>query len=129
MWFAIDALLTAAANISKLLWGKNGAMAARRKPLRDSLNVSDSSVLRDREIRNRFEHFDSDLETYLQGGPKAMGVRNVGSLQALQLAHADMFQHYDPSSTEIAFGEHVISARQIIAEAQQILAHHPFPWA
>ena len=113
IWFAVDALLNAAANISKLLWSKGGASAKRRKPLRDSLNVSDSSVLRDRELRNHFEHFDHRLETYLQAGPTPLGIRNVGSLQALQLSHTDMFQHYDPVSGEIAFGDHVVLARHI----------------
>src|SRR6185295_10564085 len=57
---AIQAFLTATANISKLLWPSSQAdeTAERRgAELRKHLAVSDMSPLKDRTLRNHFEHF------------------------------------------------------------------------
>src|SRR5947209_2090962 len=68
-WYSVQALLVAVANVSKLLWPestnkrnsdkRNKEDAAR---LRKLLEVSDTSPLKSKRMRNRFEHFDEWLE-------------------------------------------------------------------
>lgn len=67
-WYSMQAFLSAVANISKLLWGSGATdqqrreAQERRRPLRESLNVSDDSPLKARAFRNHFDHFDERLE-------------------------------------------------------------------
>ena len=46
MFYALQNLLNAAANISKVIWGTEGKLAAERKPVRDSIGISDTSPLK-----------------------------------------------------------------------------------
>jgi hypothetical protein len=61
-WHAIQSLLTATANLSKLFWGQAGRKTDERKRLRDSLLVGDTSVLQPTRFRNHFDHFDERLD-------------------------------------------------------------------
>jgi hypothetical protein len=63
-WIAIQNILTAAANVSKALWGSKGKRAVERVPLRASLQIEDTSPLRDVVMRNHFEHYDERLDTW-----------------------------------------------------------------
>lgn len=52
VWFALQGLLVAAANISKMLWGSGGEKAQERVALRSHLAVQDGSVLESPSLRN-----------------------------------------------------------------------------
>jgi hypothetical protein len=56
VFYALQNLLNAGANISKALWGQGGKLADQRKPLRDSIGIDDTSPLREVTMRNNFEH-------------------------------------------------------------------------
>lgn len=58
-------LLVAAANISKLLWGTKAVIEKRRAGLRDKLGIDDTFSIKDRDLRNDFEHFDERVEKVL----------------------------------------------------------------
>jgi hypothetical protein len=80
LWFAVHGFLSAAANVSKILWptvaearlnskradvsGPERARKARGDELREILLVSEDSPLRSRDFRNHFEHFDERLEDW-----------------------------------------------------------------
>ena len=64
VFYAIQTLLSAAANISKALWGEGGRLAASRKVLRDRINIYDTSALKSVTMRNNFDHFDERLERW-----------------------------------------------------------------
>jgi hypothetical protein len=68
-WYSVQGLLIASANISKLLWGNDSAAAKRRSSLRRLLRVGDDSPLRNRRLRNHFEHFDERLEAWVRDAP------------------------------------------------------------
>lgn len=55
------------AALSRYFWPSRNSYEARSKFLRDALGVQDSSPLKDRELRNRMEHFDEKLADYLSG--------------------------------------------------------------
>ena len=63
-WIAIQNLLTAAANISKALWGKGGRLKEERASLRESIQVDNASPLRLVVMRNHFEHYDEKLDEW-----------------------------------------------------------------
>jgi len=64
VWYCLQNLLSAAANISKALWGVNPEIEKAREPLRASLGITDDSPLRSRELRNHFDHFDERLDEW-----------------------------------------------------------------
>ena len=64
IWYSIQAFLVAAGNVSKLLWPTRPLLPERGAELRESLSVSDESLLEPRKFRNHFEHFDERLEEW-----------------------------------------------------------------
>jgi len=63
LWFGLECLLIAGANISKLLFGVSQAHANARKSFRAKLGVTDDSPFfyERLKMRNVFEHFDEQL--------------------------------------------------------------------
>lgn len=62
-----EALLHSAA-LSRFFWpaGKGGPLSdARGANLRKGFDLDDNSPLKDRQLRNAFEHFDEDLDRFL----------------------------------------------------------------
>ena len=116
VWIALQTILVAAANISKLLWG-SGDDATRRAPLRVRCGITDSSPLKDRRIRDAFEHFDRDFETWwLQADhsqPVAYAGRNIGPST---FDPKSEFHHYDPDTRVVTFGDHAVSIPKLMAE-------------
>jgi hypothetical protein len=67
IWYSIHGFLSAAGNMSKLLWPSRRAeadAAARRTALRRDLQVEEDSPLASRVLRNHFEHFDERLDAW-----------------------------------------------------------------
>src|SRR2546427_584199 len=62
VWYSIQSLLVAVANISKILWPRKKLDEARGGPLRHHFGIRNDSVLKSREFRNCFEHYDEQLE-------------------------------------------------------------------
>jgi len=109
-WYSVDAFLMATGNISKVFWPPRGGKLKdeaernmkRGKGLRDILGVADDSILGNRTLRNRFEHFDQDLDRWLA----AEGRTPVVVLSAIQpsfqielteaMVPAKTFRSFDP---------------------------------
>src|SRR5690606_578758 len=64
VFYGIQNLLNAGANISKMLWGQRGRKAEQRQRLRDSIGISDNSPLREVTMRNHFEHMDERIDRW-----------------------------------------------------------------
>jgi hypothetical protein len=120
-WYAVQNLLIACGNLSKLLWGKK-SQAASRKDLRDSLGMSDDSPLRDRTVRGYFEHFDEKLEGwYAQSERRNFVGRNIGPANMIQgLSEAERFHHFDPTTGSVTFTDKSVSLAALIAEIDRI---------
>lgn len=123
IFYALQNLLNASANISKALWGQGGKRAAARKPLRDRIGIGDDSPLREVTMRNNFEHFDERLERWwkeskqhnhadLNIGPQNMiaGVQDI-----------DRFRAFDPKTTDMTFWGQEFNIQNLIDEVRQIL--------
>jgi hypothetical protein len=124
MWIAVQGLLTAAANISKALWGQKGRLADERAPLRESLAVDDSSPLRDVALRNHFEHYDERLDRWWATSPAHnhldMGVLS-GPNAVVGFDDIDMFRVLDPLRGEVVFWGERFNLARIIQAAAQLL--------
>ncbi len=124
-WFALQGAVISAANLSKLLWGSRGRSHAERQDLRDSLDVDDSSILRDPDLRNDFEHFDERIDLMFGEGRSSSiyAGRNIGrDIDLLLPEGTKHFGRYDSESGVIAFWDHTFSLPDIVAEARRILA-------
>jgi hypothetical protein len=118
-WIALQELLVAGANISKLLWGSGGKKADNRSDLRDSLGVTDASPLRDPVLRNDFEHIDERIETYFSEGPERIYMgRNVGG--GIDTTQVPVFGHYFPETGDVAFFTHVVNVPAVVAETENL---------
>lgn len=103
-----QAILIAAANISKILWtgGRKATPESivRAKELRDLLGVKGRWSLSQRTVRNSFEHFDDRLDEW---GATGAGFAdcNVGSIKDMEalVPAKEIFRHIDPSTATITF--------------------------
>lgn len=61
IWGAIQSILVASGNVSKILWPMK-KFGERGKLLRQYLNIPENHILAPRVFRNHFEHFDERVE-------------------------------------------------------------------
>jgi hypothetical protein len=124
VFYGIQNLLNAGANISKALWGSKGRRAEQRKQLRESIGIADDSPLREVTMRNNFEHLDERLDRWwnessrhnhadMNIGPKS---RTISGLDEI-----DMFRLFDPETTDLTFWGEEFNIQSIVAEVQTIL--------
>ena len=66
VWSAIQSILIAAGNVSKILWPPRSSSKGRGARLRELLQVHDSNPLSDRNFRNHFEHYDERIEDWFE---------------------------------------------------------------
>ncbi|PSV98971.1 hypothetical protein [Photobacterium lipolyticum] len=61
------------ATVSRYFWpskpGKNELHKKRAKQLQEAFGIEDSSPLKSRKLRNKLEHFDENLDLYLNNKP------------------------------------------------------------
>ena len=65
IWSAVQSILIAAANVSKILWPPRPESAPRGAALRALLAIDGNNALSDRKFRNHFEHYDERIEDWL----------------------------------------------------------------
>jgi len=104
IWSAIQAILIAAGNVSKILWPRP-KYGERGETLRALLDIDEKQALSDRTFRNHFEHYDERIEDWLSSTHSAVYVDQIigpppGFLHEFpQNAH----RGYDPSTQTLTF--------------------------
>jgi hypothetical protein len=126
-WFALQSILTAAGNLSKLLWGSGDDPDAegRRAPLRASIGVRDDSPLRSPKVRNQFEHIDQKIDQRLGKQGWLYFGRNMGPYDEFihyEPEEGEHFGDWDPENGIVRFWDNAISIPEIVAEVARI---HP----
>jgi hypothetical protein len=127
-WYSIQSVVVSAGNISKALWGQGKhapTLVERRKPLRDSINVDDSSPLKPLRLRNHFEHFDERIDEWWTRSPNHNYVdRIIGPsdrVPALNVADIEVFRNFNHETGSLTFwGEH-FDLTAIVREVGRIL--------
>jgi len=128
VYFALHALVAAAANISRLLWPtapriRKPALDWRRRGavLRALVRADESSVLRPRAVRDHIEHYDERLDDYVASGVRARTDRNVGPIGAYaEMGMAEPQRHFDPDTWELSFGGDHLNVRAARREAERL---------
>jgi hypothetical protein len=108
-WYAIQAFLGAAGNISKLLWpnyqNRKARLPERGPDLRASLYVGEHSPLEPRTFRNHFEHFDERLEEWaVSSTPRRLIDANIRSMG--MLGHAEpgnCLRNFEAATSTVTF--------------------------
>lgn len=122
-WISIQNILTSAANISKALWGSKRRQEDARRPLRESLQVDDSSVFLHVAMRDHFEHYDERLDYWWERSTNHnyldMSIMPPTAVQGL--AESDMFRVYDPTTGDLVFWGERFNIAALAQEAARIL--------
>ena len=136
VFYYIQALLTASANVSRLLWGQDGNSTkaklrrAERQAVRDVFHITDESILvTQRKMRNNSEHFDERIDawwerpTSTKGGFVDMNYgKGVGSsFSGDALVKTSFFRAYDTTTATLTFWDQKYSTKEISAEAYRLL--------
>jgi hypothetical protein len=105
IWYAVQALLVAAGNVSKLLWPSQPLVPSRGEEIRHSLAVPDDSALAPRTFRNHFEHFDQRLEQWAASSQrKNFADSNVGPPGMISgLEPGDYLRNLDTTQLAVTF--------------------------
>ncbi|MGA2532107.1 MAG: hypothetical protein ABSG19_03625 [Candidatus Aminicenantales bacterium] len=126
-YYYLQSLLIALGNISKILWPIKKKNENRGIELRSALNVKDDSPLKNRDLRNLFEHFDEKVDEWF-GAAERQGFsdRNVGSMEGVIIpSEKGRLRVFDPETwTLTCLGEEyklgpVIQAAYELYEAIQ----------
>ena len=126
VWYSVQALLVAAANVSKLLWPPGRDLRKRGETLRDSLLVGDDSPIRGRGLRDAFEHFDERIEKWAQSSPRGAFVdSNIGLAGRIEIdakSEKDYLRNFEPATWTVTFwgdSYHLIPLVEAIRSLQQ----------
>jgi hypothetical protein len=113
-WNHLQSFLTASANISKIFWpayyenrhDESKEYSQRGIDLRNFLNMSNKSVLNNRDLRNHVEHYDERLHDWAKKSKmRAIVARNLSSVHTDD-PYADM-ANFDMQRYIVSFwGKH-----------------------
>ena len=119
---ALQALLTAAANISKACWGQKGKKAVQRAALRTSIGLGENSPIQDTDMRNNYDHIDERLESWWKDSPNHnIADGNIGPANMIGgFLPVEMFRGYDPASQTALFWGESFDIRAIVNEVSRI---------
>jgi hypothetical protein len=124
-WIAIQNLLNASAMISKACWGQRGKHKKARKPLRDSLGMTDSNPFRDPGMRNNFEHYDERIDAWWRLSKTRnyfdMAIAPQASVVPPAIRKRDMFRVLDPVTGTVVFWGQKFALAPLVFEARRIL--------
>ena len=114
-YYFLQSLLTALGNISKILWPimkrndeqGNESRRARGNELRKALNVKEDSALKNRELRDLFEHFDERMDEWFEAvDRRGFSDRNVGSMEGVIVPSAiERLRTFVPETWTLFFKE------------------------
>lgn len=123
VFYSLQNLLNAAANISKALWGQQGKLSSKRQILRTSIGVNEDSPLKPVTMRNNFEHLDERLDKWWKESKQHnhfdFSVLPKSSVQGI--ASIDWFRVFDPTTTDLYFWSQEFNIQEIVTEIQKIL--------
>jgi hypothetical protein len=116
VWSAIQSLLIAAGNVSKILWPVGEKSAPRGEMLRQLLQVAHDSPLADRRFRNHFEHYDERLEAWLANRKSAVYTDQfIGSFASVPEGFASsVHRAYDVDTQTVSFRGEAIQLRPLV---------------
>jgi hypothetical protein len=128
-WMALQQLLGAAANISRLLWSGDAQGAAEQREasragLRTVVGADAFVALKPRALRNQWEHIDEYIEAWWSTTARHVFVhRNIGGPPATGLAKAEQFLHFDMATKTVTFWGEVAHVPALVDETRALRLH------
>src|SRR5215213_7566859 len=123
VFFALQSMLTSAANISKALWGQGGSRSNERVALRRLIGISDSSAFRDVTMRNTFDHFDERIEKWWQTStsrdPIDCAVISTDSV-VVNSDPINWFRVFEPDTKQLYFWGQQFDVQRLTDEGQKM---------
>lgn len=116
VWFAVQSVLNASANLSKLFWGSKGRKADQRRDLRASLGVDDGSCLRSLAMRDDLEHVDERIDCWYQQHREDPTLAAYEKTFGIFVAERGTVTFYDRS---VALNGLIIEGRRILPIAKR----------
>lgn len=125
-WFGLDAALGALGNISKIFFplGKLDTNSGRRRAyMRQLYGITDHSLLRSRDARNGFEHFDERLDRWFRNSTrKNFADRNISEPDDISgLESIDFARHFDPKSNTVTVFGVALDFQALVLEVKSII--------
>lgn len=125
-WFGLDAALGALGNISKIFFplGKLDTDPGRRRAyMRQLYGITDHSLLRSRDARNGFEHFDERLDRWFRNSTrKNFADRNISEPDDISgLESIDFARHFDPKSNTVTVFGVALDFQELVLEVKSII--------
>ena len=120
---ALQALLNAAANISKAFWGSGAQLIDERLALRQSVGVMDDSPLKLVAVRNHFEHIDERIDRWWKDSEAHNHVDLfIGPHATISgIKDSDRFRAYDPNTADVVFWGDEFNVRDLVSAIEQLL--------
>jgi hypothetical protein len=123
-WIHIQAILTAAAALSRFFWPRRGTKrpAPRHEELREEFGLTGESILADRTVRDSFEHFDERIDRFLTGDEARFRASLIiGKRESWDGDGMVLVRLFDPESREVYILGEVIRL-DVLADAVSHLA-------
>ena len=118
VFFYAHAFVSHVANISKILWaGSSRASVSQR--LREELQISDSSVLRGRKLRNHLEHYEERLEV-LAHVDDGVGFNDMVLAKPVRGARVEAHRSYDPKTTTFFFRQEGHELSEVMSAVKEL---------
>jgi hypothetical protein len=123
LWYSIQNMLNAAANISKACWGSGGSQTKERAALRERLEITDESPFRMTTMRNNFEHFDERIDRWYAASKDKnyvdLGITDDPTWHGFE--PTDVFRQFNLATGDVIFWGDVFPLTPIMDEAHRIL--------
>lgn len=129
IWLSLHALLTLAADVSKILCGTKGKSLQRGERLRTAFSIKDLGALEDRDLRNYFEHIDgwighavSEVRKRGRGGIADRPLLSKRRTDVrLWVDQVQTLRSFDPAERKIYAGdEHTLSIDALAAAFTEV---------
>ena len=125
------AVLQHAGLASKLLWPpgspvgfKNKRAKARAQHLRASLKIDEHHPLKNRSLRDHFEHYDERLDDWLANSPNHIFVNNVIGPRSViggnVVQDHEIIKLFNPHTKELVFRGSAYNVQQIVDAVQDV---------
>ena len=122
VWAAVQGLLIAAGNLSKMFWPPSSGAAARGAELRTRFRIPADSPIQDRTFRNHFEHFDERLEAWATSPDRRHFVDSCVGSPALFAAFTsrDCLRNLNPQDMVLTFRGETYPLKPVIAAIRSL---------
>lgn len=120
VWCSIQSILSAAGNISKILFPPDKKYKERGDRLRKMLNVDDDNILVNRSFRNNFfEHYDSRIDEWFENRPTGVYI-DLARNPSFDGNKANSHRGYNSYNNTLVFRDQTLDLNVILTEMEKI---------